>query len=408
MRLVICGAGLTGLTLANRVAALGGEVVLLERSPAPRAQGYMIDFFGVGYDAVRAMGLLPAVQEAAYLVPEAAFVDERGRRRAGVSITQFSSGDIVSIMRPDLERVLREALPPQVDVRYGTGPRAVEDRGRGGVRVTLTDGSQLDGDLLVGADGIHSTVRRLVFGPEWDYLRHLGFHTAAFVFDLPELHTVIGRRACLTDTVGRQMGFYALRDGRVAAFAVHRTTDRTLPDDVRVAVRRAYGDLGWLVPQALDRCPPSEEVYYDHVAQTVVPRWSKGRVALAGDACYAVSLLAGQGASLGIGGAYLLADRLARAGLVEHALAEFEELWRPVVEEKQLTGRNAACWFLPASQFQLRLRRTALRLARLPVVDRYVAGALAGKSSALIRNLAADRPSLPAPPSPASERDHTA
>jgi 2-polyprenyl-6-methoxyphenol hydroxylase-like FAD-dependent oxidoreductase len=142
-----------------------------------------------------------------------------------------------------------------------------------------------------------------------------------------------------------------------------------------------------VVPDALEACPPSAEIYYDQVAQIEMPSWRKGRVVLVGDACYAVSLLAGLGASLGIAGAYVLADQLARARSIGQALARYEALWRPVAEEKQKAGRRAARWFLPASALELRMRRAVLRMADLPVIDRYLAAVLAGKSTALIKNL---------------------
>lgn len=393
MKVVICGAGIAGLALANRLSARGDEVVVVERAPGPRGQGYMIDFFGPGYDAAEAMGLLPAIGARAYAIERASFVDETGRERASIHTPTVASGRLLSIMRPDLEGVLREALPGDVDLRFGTRLTGVDDTGD---RVTVQLGdTSVEADLLVGADGVHSAVRAAVFGPEERFLRDLGLHTAAFTFDDPEIHAEVAGRFCLTDTVDRQMGFYGLRDGRVAAFAVHRPADPRLPAEPRPAIREAYRGLGWVVPQALRACP-AEDIYYDQVAQIRMPSWSSGRVVLLGDACYAVSLLAGQGASLAVSGAYVLADRLARSTSVPEALADYERLWRPVVEEKQQTGRSAARWFLPGSQLQLHFRRAMLALAKLPVLDRYVTARLAGKSTGLITSLrAAERDSSP-------------
>lgn len=386
MKAVVCGAGIAGLTLAHRLAALGEDVVLLERAPGPRSQGYLLDFFGPGYDAAEAMGLLPAIEDAAYPIREVRLVDAGGRRRAAVPYGLFAravGGRLRSLMRPDLEQLLLDALPAGVELRYGTTLAGVVDRDDG-VVVTLGDGTEVSADLLVGADGIHSTVRRLVFGAESTFLRYLGFHTAAFVFDAPGVRDALAGQVVLTDTVDRQLGFYALRDGRIAAFAVHRAADPAVPDDPRAAIVNTYRGLGWLVPEALDRCPPGEQVYYDQVAQIVLPSWSTGRVTLVGDACYAVSLLAGQGASLAVAGAYLLADLLHQTPEVGAALAEYERRWRPVAEAKQQSGRAAARWFLPESTSQLWIRRVTLRAAGLPVVNRLIGATLAGKPTAAV------------------------
>ena len=209
----------------------------------------------------------------------------------------------------------------------------------------------------------------------------------AYTFDAPDIQAAVNGRFVLTDTIGSQFGFYGLRDGRVASFAVHRTADPSLPADPRAAIRASYSGLGWVVPEALELCPSPEEIYYDQVAQIVMPTWSKGRVVLLGDAAYAVSLLAGQGASLGIAGAYVLAECLRRAETIEAALTEYEQLWRPEVEAKQRVGRSAARWFLPASSLQLVGRRVALHLLRLPLLNRLAPTAVAGKPITLIQTL---------------------
>lgn len=394
MNVLICGAGIAGLALAQRMQAHGWEVCIVEHAPGPRSQGYMLDFIGLGYDAAEAMGVLPRLKDVAYRLDQVAYVDREGRQRARIDYRPFArllSGRLLSIMRPDLEAALRQELTDRVDLRFGCSLTEI-DNTPSGVSVRLTDGTRVDADLLVGADGIHSTVRRLIFGPEEQFFRYLGFQSAAYVFQDAEIHRRVEGRFCLTDSTMRLMGLYGLRDGRVATFCVHRTPDPTLPLDRPAALKQIYASLGWVIPRALDRCPPGSDLYYDQVAQVEVPEWTHGRVTLVGDACQAVSLLAGQGASLAVAGAYVLGEQLASAASIDDALARYEDLWRPVVVDKQRVGRRGTQWFLPKTDRQLWARRIMLGLSTLPVVDRYVGTALIGKSNVRVADLA-PRPS---------------
>jgi 2-polyprenyl-6-methoxyphenol hydroxylase-like FAD-dependent oxidoreductase len=392
VKVVINGAGIAGLALAGQLATHGADITILEKAPRPRAGGYMIDFFGPGYDAAEAMGVLPRVLDLGYHIDEVVYCDEAGRRRAGLrfaQLTRATGGRVTSVLRPDLELALREHLPASVDLRYGTTVTSITNH-PDGVDVCLDNAgtvTTVSADLLVGCDGVHSATRALAFGPEPQYLRYLGFHTAAFTFADPAAHAEIGGRFCMTDTVHRTMGFYGLRDGRVAVFAVHPAADPALPADPRAALRHAYSGLGWIAPRAMAACPPAQQIYYDQVAQVDMPSWTRGRVTLLGDAAYAVSLLAGQGAALAVAGAYVLAEHLAGNTSLDTALQAYERALRPVVQDKQLTARKTARWFVPSTTTGLHIRHIFMAAARLPVADRLVAAALIGKPTTVITDL---------------------
>ncbi|GAA4908890.1 2-polyprenyl-6-methoxyphenol hydroxylase-like FAD-dependent oxidoreductase [Stackebrandtia albiflava] len=389
MKAVICGGGIAGLAAAHRLAGLGWEVTVAELAPGPRPQGYMIDFFGPGYEAATLMGLLPRLKEVGYRIRRFGYVNRAGHVTARMAYQQFEKavdGRMVSIMRPDLEAVLREAVTGSIDLRYGTSITEVSDE-PDRVTVRFSDGGTAHADLLIGADGVHSRIRRLAFGPQEEYLRYLGLHTAAYVARDLDLTDELRDGFMLTDSVDRQMGAYALRDGGTAVFTVHRTDDPGLPTHPRDHIRDVYSGLGWVTPRILDHAPEDADIYYDQVAQIEMPTWHRGRIVLLGDACGAVSLLAGQGASLAIAGAYVLGGRLAAADSVETALAQYEERWHAVTTERQETARRGIDWFLPNSRGRLVMRRIAARLMRLPGLDRRFGNALIGKSRVSVGRL---------------------
>jgi 2-polyprenyl-6-methoxyphenol hydroxylase-like FAD-dependent oxidoreductase len=254
------------------------------------------------------------------------------------------------------------------------------------VRVAV-EGSQevtVAADVLVGADGIHSRVRSQVFGPEEEYLRPLGMRAAAFIVTEPLLNARFRNRFILTDSIDRVAGLYSLRTDEVAAFMAYRdatgTPEGQRSGSPRERLRREFSGLGHAVDRLLELCP--EHPYDDVVAQIVMPGWQRGRTLLVGDACGAVSLLAGQGGSLAIAGAALLGDVLGPVASPEGispALVDFERRWRPVVEEAQAAGRRAASSFLPANRTQRLLRRWIIQATHLPGIDRLVARRIVGR-----------------------------
>jgi 2-polyprenyl-6-methoxyphenol hydroxylase-like FAD-dependent oxidoreductase len=238
VRALICGAGIAGLTLARLLDAMGWQVVLVERAAGLREEGYLIDFFGPGFDVAESIGLLPRLREKAYTVTEVNYVDQFGRPRAALNyerMVRSLDGRLLGLLRGDLARALHEGLGQRVLQRYGCTVCAL-DQNIDRVTATLTDGTRWSGDLLVGADGIHSTIRRLAFGPDSIYLRYLGFHTAAYAFADPHIRRRLGDQFAITDTMDRAVGLYAIRNGRIAVFTVHRSRNPALPKDPRAAL----------------------------------------------------------------------------------------------------------------------------------------------------------------------------
>ena len=381
-RAVVVGAGIAGLGAALRLHQAGWDVLVAERTPSRRSGGYAVAFAGPGYDAAERMGILPELVERHITPDRMDYVRPDGRTRfsvPGPTVRAMVGDRSLNILRGDIEDVLYQAVSGQssdqapdpasgsaadpVEIRFGTSIVGVE-QDADGVDVTLDDGTTERADLLVGADGLHSATRRLVFGAE-DDLR-LDLNHMAGVFTLDRLPDAVepGVTASLTDT-GRTLAIVSLGADRAVAFFGYRTERPMdeLADGPQVALRRAYDDMGWVAPDVLDQLGRAESVYFDTISQVVVDRWSKGRVVLLGDAAWCVTLFAGYGSSLAVAGADALGAALERHQDVQEALREWEAEIRPEAERKQKLGRQVKGLYAPADPFRLWLRDLPLRLA---------------------------------------------
>jgi 2-polyprenyl-6-methoxyphenol hydroxylase-like FAD-dependent oxidoreductase len=362
MRAAIVGAGIAGLTVALCLSRSGHDVLVLERAPRRRPEGYMLDFFGPGYDAADRLGLLPALERVHYPIPHLVTVDRVGRVTSILSYTSVRRRVFAdrhfNFMRGDLERVLFEALGDPGVVRYGAAVASIREEGSG-VVVTLGDGREERADLLVGADGFHSTVRKAAFEDSAIRFIPLRCHTAAFVAGTRIGEVTHDAFSTLT-TAGRSAAAYPIRGHSTAAFFVHDAReaiqDRS-PAACRGELEAVYRGRGELFDRLLDAFPADADVYFDDVAQVAVRGWHRGRIVLVGDSCGCVSLVAGQGASMAMAGAYVLAEQLHRSPRdLPRAFETYERRMRPAIEARQRSGRRNAAWFLPGSDFAARLR----------------------------------------------------
>ncbi len=321
-RVLISGAGIAGLALAILLKERGFEPLVVERDRALPDEGYMMDFFGSGFDAAERMGLADALHAIHYPIDRFELVDDRGKPWLTVPIARLSralGGKYVYLRRSDLVRILYDrAVASGVDIRFGCEVAALDDRGDA-IEVRLTGGADETVALLFGADGVHSRVRALAFGEETQFDRYLGgyvaaFHLASQPFDLD-------RALKVHEAVDRVAMFYPLDAGRMAATFVFRHPQERVPAEGRLAlVKQVFAGSGWIGEKVLDAYRGAEPLYFDELTQIVMERWYKGRVALLGDACGCLTLLAGQGSQMAMAGAYVIATELARHG-DDHAAA---------------------------------------------------------------------------------------
>ena len=370
MRVLIVGAGIAGPTLAYWLLQGGYEVTLVERAPALRRGGYLVDFWGAGFDVAERMGIVPELRRQGYAMAEGRVVNRAGRRIASIKPAKIMGPTerYVSIARSDLAAVIYQSLEGAAELILDDTVTDLADDGDR-VRVTLESGQTRDVDLVVGADGLHSRVRRLTFGPDEQFERYLGIVVSAF--EIEGYHPRDELIAKLYAEVGFQAVRVSLRDDiTLCLFSVRH--DGPMPADDRAAqqalLQARLADAGWEVPAMLEGMSQAKTFYFDAASQIRMPSWARGRVALVGDAAAGPSFLAGQGSALAMVEAYTLATELARCHDHREAFTRYQQRLAPLLVSKQDAAAGLGLAFAPKSRLQLLLRNTVMKLMGLPKV----------------------------------------
>ena len=367
MRILVSGAGIAGLSAAIDLGADGHDVTIVERANHLRVNGSPIDIRGdVAIGVAEKMGVLTEILDRRVDMTERMqFVDENGTVVAEPPFEIINdSNDDIEIPREDLTNLLYDHLGPSVELRFEQSIVELDADDRG-VDVGFASGERDRYDLVVGADGMHSAVRRLTFGPEQQFLRHLGFYVALAA--LPG-YSPNGRNNPIYNFPGHMTGIAAYNDKALAVFMFRSTwidyDYHDLDAQKRIIADAFAGHDEWRVPELVDAAVRDSELYFDSVSQIEMPEWHRGRIVLVGDAAHCASNLSGRGTSLALTGTWFLAQALRdHPGDLARAWEQYERDQRPHAIRSQATAAPGGDRLIPATQEEIDARNRAFNAA---------------------------------------------
>lgn len=358
---IVSGASIAGLSVAYWLRRTGWQVTVVERADSFRDGGQNVDVRGVARDVLRRMGLFDAVKAKNTTETGTVLVDADGKVTAELPSegTDGATAEL-EVLRGDLARVVLDHLPDGVDFVYGQTITAVEDRGDA-VTVRLADGRALDADLLVVAEGVRSSTRRLLF--PGDDVEERDLDVTMVFGTIPRTDGDDDRWRWHNSVGGRQVHLRPDPYGTIRAILAYSPGGDLLGltrAEMLTAVRERYDGAGWEAPRILEALETSDDVYVDQLQQVRMQAWHRGRVVMAGDAAWCVTPMGGGGASLALTAGYVLAAELAAAPDDQPgALIAYERWMRPLVDDVQHLPRGITAFAYPQTRVGLAVRGVA-------------------------------------------------
>ena len=360
---LISGASIAGPALAYWLGRRGFNPTVVELAPALRGGGQAVDFRGEAHLTVlERMGLLPELRRIRTGGSPMRFVDEGGRTL--LQLPAEFAGGAIEVLRGDLARMLYEHSAPYAEYLFGDSITRLDETSSG-VRVDFRSGVSRDFDLVIGADGLHSNVRRLAFGREENYVSHLGYYAATW--QLPnDDHPGVDQGSVGYNVPGRlaSVGVDHRDSTRAGAFflfaAPELSYDRHDLEQQKKLIVNAFAGLGWQVPRLLASLDEAPDLYFESISRADVDTWSAGRVCLVGDAACGATI-GGMGTGTAMVAAYVLAGELARAqGEYGTAFTRYESRLRKYATGCQAGGDRTGKFLAPGTTTGIRLRNALL------------------------------------------------
>lgn len=373
--ILISGAGIAGTTLAYWLSKFGFQPTLLEHAPTLRQGGYAIDFWGAGFDVAERMGILPGLKLADLNITELEIVDKNDKHKSSLSyakIVETLNGRAFTLLRSDLAKVIYSHLPSSIETIFGNSITEIR-QSQENVSITFQDGTSRYFDLLIGADGLHSNVRHLTFGPESQFEKFYNYYTSSYTIPGSQRFS---KEFKMYNVPGKQAAIYSTNNDQLTVFYIFTTPNKIPfhPRDIETQkqiLRSQFQHIGWKCSKLLAEMDTAPDFYFDTVSQIQMEHWHRGRVALVGDACCCPSLLSGQGSTLAMVGAYILAGELKNAnGNYEQAFQQYQHILLPFITQKQKLAKSFAKSFIPKSNFGIWLRNYAVALMSIPLVTK--------------------------------------